>query len=124
MKCLIPLFVSVVVAAQFAYAIPARPRYVPIEPERPIVPAQRPTTIREPGWSHYGVLHETDHSLENGQPIHAMVGEDGKLVTFVSTEPGKSLQAYLGRKVAVFGPTVNLPQQGIHCVLATHVAVP
>jgi hypothetical protein len=74
-------------------------------------------------WSKYGRLHETDLRCENGQPIYAL-RSDGKLIAYVTTAPGKTLESLIGRTISVFGATVDLPSEPVQYILATHVAVP
>ncbi|MBI1829833.1 MAG: hypothetical protein HYR84_00115 [Planctomycetes bacterium] len=83
-------------------------------------------TLQPAAWSVYGRLRDTKLLSENGQPLYALEDGLGKTAAYVTNQPGKSLQAYVGRTVAVFGPTMYRPDSAVRMqfVVATHVAVP
>ena len=82
-------------------------------------------TLKAPDWSPYGRLRDIKYQREDGQAIYALEDAQGRVLTYVSTNPPKTLQAYLGRWVAVYGPTMYR-DSGVRMqyVVATHVAVP
>ena len=81
-------------------------------------------TLKAPAWSTYGRLRDTKLLSENSQAIYGLEDAQGKILTYITTIPGKSLQAYIGRTVAVFGPTMYRPDVRMQYVVASHVAVP
>jgi uncharacterized protein YgiM (DUF1202 family) len=81
-------------------------------------------TLQAPTWSTYGRLRDTSLKSENGLPIYSLEDTQGKVLTYITTNPGKSLQAYIGRTISVFGPTMYRPDVRMQYVVASHVAVP
>lgn len=81
--------------------------------------------LKESSWSAYGRLYETKLAGESGQPLYALDIGGGQTL-YVSTNPGKSLQTYIGRTVSVYGPTMYRAESAVRLpfVLASHVAVP
>ncbi len=81
--------------------------------------------LKDAAWSQYGRLYETKLTGDAGQPLYAMDVGGGQTV-YVSTNPGKSLQGYIGRTVSVYGPTMYRADSAVRLpyVVATHVAVP
>lgn len=71
-------------------------------------------------WSKYGRLEKTNLKCENGEPVYALKDGD-KLITYVATNPGKSLADYVGRTISVYGRR-EADELAVY-VLATHVAV-
>lgn len=90
------------------------------------VAATNLVTLQPAAWSVYGRLRDTRLQSENGQPLYALEDAVGKTIAYVTNQPGKSLQAYIGRTIAVFGPTMYRPDSAVRMqfILATHVAVP
>jgi uncharacterized protein YgiM (DUF1202 family) len=82
--------------------------------------------LQPAAWSTYGRLRDTKMTREDGQPIYSLEDSNGKVMTYITTNPGKSLQSYIGRTVAVFGPTMYRPDSAarLQYVVASHVAVP
>jgi hypothetical protein len=93
-------------------------------PGTPTIPGL--TTLRPDAWSQYGRLRDLQMKREDGQPIYALEDSGGKILTYVTTNPGKSLTMYVGRVVAVYGPTMWRPESAVKLqyVVASHVAVP
>jgi hypothetical protein len=112
-----------VIAVAFARAKPARPLYEPPVTDRLPAPTKA-VKLREPEWSQYGLVSETEHRLDDGRPVYSLTAKDGRFIIFVITPRGKSLQYYVGRTVAVYGPTMTLSNPRIQCVLGTMVAPP
>ena len=81
-------------------------------------------TLQAPTWSTYGRLRDTTLKSENGQSIYGLEDAQGKILTYITTNPGKSLQAYIGRTISVYGPTMYRPDVRMQYVVASHVAVP
>jgi hypothetical protein len=81
-------------------------------------------TLQAPAWSTYGRLRDTTLKSENGQSIYGLEDAQGKILTYITTNPGKSLQAYIGRTISVYGPTIYRPDVRMQYVVASHVAVP
>ncbi len=83
-------------------------------------------TLEAPKWSTYGRLRDLKITREDGQPIYALEDTQGRVLSYVSNDAGKSLQSYLGRTIAVYGPTVYGANSAVRLqyMLATHVAVP
>ncbi len=77
-------------------------------------------------WSPYGRLRDLQMKREDGQPIYAIEDAHGHILNYVTTSPGKSLQAYVGRTVSVYGPTMWRPESSVKMqyVVANYVAVP
>lgn len=77
-------------------------------------------------WTTYGRLRDTKLTREDGQPIFSLEDAQGKVINYVTTAPGKSLQSYVGRMVAVYGPTMYRADSAarMQYVVASHVAVP
>jgi uncharacterized protein YgiM (DUF1202 family) len=82
--------------------------------------------LQPPGWSTYGRLRDTKMTREDGQPIYSLEDNAGRVVSYVTTNPGKSLQTYIGRTVAVYGPRMWRPDSAVRLeyIVATHVAQP
>jgi hypothetical protein len=96
-----------------------------LSPTNPTPPsAVNLQTLKVPAWSTYGRLRDTKLLSENNQAIYGLEDPQGKIVTYITTNPGKSLQAYIGRTVAVYGPTMYRPDVRMQYVVASHVAVP
>ena len=94
-------------------------------------PANPPTIpglamLKAEAWSSYGRLRDLQLKREDGQPIYALEDAQGRILLYVTTNPGKSLQAYVGRTVAVYGPTMWRPDSAVKMqyLVASHVAVP
>jgi hypothetical protein len=81
-------------------------------------------TLQAPAWSTYGRLRDTTLKSENGQSIYGLEDAQGKILTYITTNPGKSLQEYIGRTISVYGPTVYRPDVRMQYVVASHVALP
>lgn len=83
-------------------------------------------TLKPAEWSTYGRLRDTKVLGDNGQPLYALEDGTGKTPIYISTIPGKSLQMYIGRTIAVFGPTMYRADAAVRMqyVVASHVAVP
>lgn len=81
-------------------------------------------TLKGPDWSVYGRLGETKLLSDNGQPLYTLDDGRGSLPIYVTVIPGKSLQAYVGRWVSVYGPVMYRPEPRIQFIVASHVAVP
>jgi hypothetical protein len=76
-------------------------------------------------WSAYGRLRDVKLQADNGQPLYALEDAQGKTLTYVTTNPGKSLADYNGRTVSVFGPLMYRSDAvRMQYVVASHVAVP
>ena len=82
--------------------------------------------LKQAEWSAYGRLRDTKVLSDNGQPLYALEDGMGKTPIYVTNLPGKSLQAYVGRTVAVYGPTMYRADAAVRMqyVVASHVAVP
>ena len=83
-------------------------------------------TLRPAVWSTYGRLRDTKVLGDNGQPLYALEDGTGTTPIYITTIPGKSLQMYIGRTIAVFGPTMYRADAAVRMqyVVASHVAVP
>jgi hypothetical protein len=81
-------------------------------------------SLKAPEWSTYGRLRDTKLLSENGQAVYSLEDGQGKVLTYITTPPGKSLQMYNGRTVAVYGPTMYRADVRMQYVVASHVAVP
>ena len=90
----------------------------------PVIPGL--AMLRPDAWSAYGRLRDLQMKREDGQPIYALEDERGRILNYVTTNPGKSLNAYIGRTVAVYGPTMWRPDSAVKMqyIVATYVAVP
>ena len=88
-------------------------------------PAVNLQKLKDANWSAYGRLYETKLAGESGQPLYALEVGNGQTI-YVSTNPGKSLQGYIGRTISVFGPTMYRSDSAVRFpfVMASHVAVP
>jgi hypothetical protein len=115
------IIVGVTVALPQALARPAR---LPYEPEPETSPPVSPEKVREADWSPYGFLHRTDLRFEPGQLVYALKKDDGTLIIYVTVEEGKTLESYIGRRIAVHGATFRFARARVPCVVASHVAVP
>ena len=82
--------------------------------------------LQAPAWSTYGRLFDTKMQREDGQPIYALQDGQGRTLSYVTTNPDKSLVSYLGRIVSVYGPKMYRPESAtkIEYIVASHVAVP
>ena len=89
----------------------------------PATPASLVTT-QNPTWTTYGRLRDTKLLSDSGQPLYALEDAQGKTPIYITTNPGKSLQVYIGRTVAVYGPTMYRADVRMQYVVASHVAVP
>ena len=85
-----------------------------------------PQIMKAADWSAYGRLRDIKLTSPDGLPVYAMEDLQGKTFTYVSTASGKSLQDYIGRYVAVYGPTVYRDNGGVRMqyILASHVTRP
>jgi len=84
-------------------------------------------TLSPAAWTaYYGQLRDMHQLSDNGQPLYALEGGSGKSPIFVTTIPGKSLQSYIGRTIAVYGPTMYRADSAVRMqfVVASHVAMP
>lgn len=83
-------------------------------------------TLKNSEWSVYGRLRDLKLNREDGQPVYALEDNQGKILTYVTTNPGKSLQSYVGRTISVYGPTMYRPESAVRMqyVVASHIAVP
>jgi hypothetical protein len=83
-------------------------------------------TTKAPDWTKYGRLWDTKLVSENGQPLYKLEDGVSKTPIYVTTQPGTSLQMYIGRTIAVFGPTMYRPDAPARMdfIVASHVAVP
>jgi hypothetical protein len=79
---------------------------------------------KPPEWSAYGRIRDTGIKREDGQPIFVLEDAPGHALAYVTTNPDKSLQQYIGRTIAVYGPKVYNTTIRLEYVLASHVAVP
>lgn len=95
-------------------------------PTNPVPGLNNLVTLEAAKWSTYGRLRDLKITREDGQPIYALEDTQGRVLTYISNDPGKSLQTYLGRTIAVYGPTVYSANSAVRLqyMLATHVAVP
>jgi hypothetical protein len=82
--------------------------------------------LKAPEWSTYGRLKDTKMTREDGQPIYALEDAQGRTMSYVTTNPGKSLEKYIGRMVAVYGPRMWRPDSAVRLeyIVASHMAVP
>jgi hypothetical protein len=82
--------------------------------------------LQAAAWSRYGRLRDTKLTSDVGQPLYSLEDAQGKVITYLTIVPGKSLQGYIGREVAVYGPTMYRPDSAVRMqfILASHVAVP
>jgi len=82
--------------------------------------------LKAPEWSTYGRLKDTKMTREDGQPIYSLEDAQGRTISYVTTNPGKSLEKYLGRMVAVYGPRMWRPDSAVRLeyIVASHMAVP
>lgn len=82
--------------------------------------------LQQARWTTYGRLRDTRMTREDGQPIYSLEDSQGKVLSYITTNPGKSLQSYLGTTIAVYGPTMYRPDSAVRLqyVVASHVAVP
>ena len=104
---------------------PVQGKTTSLSPTNPAPPATaNAMTLQGPAWSAYGRLRDTTLKSETGQPIYGLEDGQGKTLTYVTTNPGKSLQAYIGRTISAYGPTVYRPDVRMQYVVASHVAVP
>src|SRR5207245_1016528 len=83
-------------------------------------------TLKTPDWTAYGRLRDIKVAREDGQPIYSLEDAQGKVITYVTTNPGKSLGVYIGRWISVYGPTMYRPDAAARMpyVVVSHVAVP
>ncbi|MSU77032.1 MAG: SH3 domain-containing protein [Gemmataceae bacterium] len=97
-----------------------------LSPTNPVPGITNLVTLEAAKWSTYGRLRDLKITREDGQPIYALEDTQGRVLSYISNEPGKSLQMYLGRTVAVYGPTVYSANSAVRLqyMLASHVAVP
>jgi hypothetical protein len=81
--------------------------------------------LKDAAWTQYGRLYETKLPSENGQPLYSLDLGQGQTL-YVSTPAGKTLQSYIGRTIAVYGPTMYRGDSAARLpfVVASHVAVP
>ena len=81
--------------------------------------------LKDAAWSQYGRLYETKLPSENGQPLYKLDLGQGQSV-YVTTPPGKTLQSYIGRMIAVYGPEMyrgdSMPR--LQFIVESHVAMP
>lgn len=87
------------------------------------------TVVTQAGknWTPYGILRTTALKTDDGQPIYMLEDPQGRVLSYVATTPGKSLQTFLGRTIAVWGPTVVYrPDTAarLQYVIASHTAMP
>ena len=82
--------------------------------------------LKQSQWTTYGRLRDTRMTREDGQSIYSLEDSQGKVLAYITTNPGKSLQTYLGMVVSVYGPTMYRPDSAVRLqyVVASHVAVP
>ena len=76
-------------------------------------PAGNLVTLQQAAWSTWGRLRDTKVMSDNGQPLYALEDAQGKTITYVTTIQGKSLQMFIGRMVAVYGPTMYRPDSAV-----------
>ena len=112
-----------------AHAIPACPLYEPpasrnVTPPPPFLIPERLFVLATPSWSAYGKMCATKYLREDGQMIYKLEDMSGVFLTYITTNPSKSLAAYVGKTIAVYGPTLGSPNESTHYILASHVAVP
>jgi uncharacterized protein YgiM (DUF1202 family) len=83
-------------------------------------------TLKAPEWSVYGRLRATTLKTVDGQPLYSLEDARANVLTYVSTSPNKSLQNYIGRWIAVYGPQMYRPDAAVRMpyVVATHIAAP
>ena len=107
-----------------AYSPAVNPQPVPV-PSQPAAATSLITT-QAPAWSSPGRLRDTTLKTDDGQPIYVLEDPQGRALGYVSTPPQKSLQDYVGRMVAVYGPTVYRANSAVRLqyIVATHVAMP
>jgi hypothetical protein len=81
--------------------------------------------LQAAAWTTYGRLRDTRMTREDNQPIYSLEDNQGRVLTYITTNPGKSLNSYLGRTIAVYGPTMWRPESAVRLqyVVASHVAV-
>ena len=80
-------------------------------------------TVQGPNWSTYGRVSTTGLKSEAGQPIYILEDAQSKR-TYFTTIPGKSLEMYVGRIIAVYGPTQYRADVRMQYIVASHVAMP
>jgi uncharacterized protein YgiM (DUF1202 family) len=83
-------------------------------------------TLNGPAWTAYGRLRKESVVSESGQPLYALDVATSKAPIYVTTIPGKSLDSYIGRMIAVYGPTMYRADSPVRMqfVVASHVAMP
>ncbi len=114
------LLVRMMIAFSGPTIVPTGP--LTLIPPSTKLPSRESEADHQPQWSGYGRLAETKLRCENDLPIYALRDGD-KLVTYVATNPGKSLATYVGRTIAVYGSATKIPNEDGPCILATHVAM-
>ena len=80
-----------------------------------------PATQLPASWSKWGILRSTAFD-KDGQPMYVLESDRGQPLLYVTTAPGFSLRGYLGKMVAVYGPTNYNNQIRAYYLTATHVA--
>lgn len=78
--------------------------------------------LQPPMWSRYGRLEATGMKRDDGTAIYRLVFTDNTPEEFVAHHPGKALDFYVGRTIAVYGPILGV--SNARCIFVTHVAVP
>ena len=73
-------------------------------------------------WTTYGKL-KLSNIKTNDASVWSLLDSDGKVIAYVLAREGGSLDQYVGRTIAVFGPREG-ERGGYPLVRATHIAVP
>jgi uncharacterized protein YgiM (DUF1202 family) len=76
-----------------------------LSPSAPPLMPNGPITMMAAQWSSYGTLRSTALQAD-GQPLYRLESNTGQPLAYVTTRPGKTLRAYVGKVICVYGPTV------------------
>jgi hypothetical protein len=63
-------------------------------------PAATPTSLR---WSSWGMLRKASFLTKDGQPMYALLDNQGKPILYATPEAGKTLDPYVNQLVAMYG---------------------
>jgi uncharacterized protein YgiM (DUF1202 family) len=83
-------------------------------------------TYKAAEWSAYGRLRDRKMTTQDGQPLYSLEDSNDRVLTYVSTIAGKSLQSYVGRWISVYGPMMYRPDAAVTMpyVVASHISAP
>jgi len=73
-------------------------------------------------WSDYGELRRTAFHEADGRPVYALVDAQGHTRIYATPLPNLSLEPYLGRRLALYGPTSYNQVERVNEMTVSHVA--